>query len=813
MILLYGIVLFSDILLTWATLQQPYTSKTLSASPPQNKNDWIHSVIFEPQPKMLLTRSTYKITSFLDFHLFLQGFQSIDTYIQNLLLDIANPTYYKKLIAPYHNIPPIITSNWSVIGFLKSSGCSEHPYACHVKLKFDHFKLEIQYIYKIFCTIYKKFLTTIDHIDYHPSQQYVNNKTRVKRSDFYESHGYYHSPTRELTSSENNFLDVFLEALYKVNPSLHKDISRMKRQDVFTFLLGWGIYANAKSISKIKENIHILQNQNKLQDKQIKQLAKYLNLTMHQVDRHSEMLYEMDTRLLILNKTLQHLMWSVDALRYEHTVIHYFQTRIYRVYTSLYALCEDIDALYEYMRILASQELNPTIIPPDVLKTILHRIENDIKSNARLKLCEDPNTNIWSYYGTIKLTPIVLQDHLMLILTVPLVDQTLHMNLYRVHILPMLHPTLQMHVQYEIEGPYLATLMDSMYITLPTDIDVRLCLMTKGHFCMFNQALYPVDNTNWCIYALFINDINKIKKNCILKPLNRTTHLAYGLDGYLWAISALALEKLQIRCVMETHVITIHPPLQIVDIGDGCEAYSPSIYIPAKSELTATMQSFTRSQFFLDYNFQYTNVYKFVAWYKTNFTTLTKEEITSLKDKIMKLPSMPMDIFDKKLEMIDENYPFSLSPKLILALLIATGVCFVIFVILFIWYKRKTTLATTSIGHLHKLIPSLKEQKPSLNSLLPILSEFVHPAKSKTTNLETAADSQQSPTCNERSIPVVVPRHHHTKSNKLKMATPSTTPNETGPISLKQFNWAATDLDAKGEIQLRGYRKYLSNRE
>ena len=54
---------------------------------------------------------------------------------------------------------------------------------------------------------------------------------------------------------------------------------------------------------------------------------------------------------------------------------------------------------------------------------------------------------------------------------------------------------------------------------------------------------------------------------------------------------------------METHVITIHPPLQIIDIGDGCEAYSTSIYILAKSELTATMQSLTRSQFFLDYNF------------------------------------------------------------------------------------------------------------------------------------------------------------------------------------------------------------------
>ena len=329
----------------------------------------------------------------------------------------------------------------------------------------------------------------------------------------------------------------------------------------------------------------------------------------------------------------------------------------------MYALRGDIDSLFENMRILASQELNPTIIPPDILKTISHRIENDIKSNARLKLCEDNDTNILSYYGTIKLTPIVLQDYLMLILTVPLIDQSLHMNLYKVHNLPMLHPTLQMHVQYEVEGPYLATMIDSIFITLPTAIDVKLCLVTNGHLCMFDQARYPVDNTNWCIYALFINDIHKIKRNCVLKPLNRTTNLAYSLDGYLWAISALASEKLQIRCVMETCIVTIHPPLQIVDIGNGCEAYSTSIYIPAKSELTATMQSLTRSQFFLDYNVNYTNVSNFIVWYKTDFVNLTKEEIEALKAKALKLPTMPMDIFDKALETIDEHYPFPCHPN------------------------------------------------------------------------------------------------------------------------------------------------------
>ena len=40
---------------------------------------------------------------------------------------------------------------------------------------------------------------------------------------------------------------------------------------------------------------------------------------------------------------------------------------------------------------------------------------------------------------------------------------------------------------------------------------------------------------------------------------------------------------------------------------------------------------------------------------------------------------MSMDIFKNVLENIDEDYPFSLSPKLILALLVLTGICTVMY--------------------------------------------------------------------------------------------------------------------------------------
>ena len=100
------------------------------------------------------------------------------------------------------------------------------------------------------------------------------------------------------------------------------------------------------------------------------------------------------------------------------------------------------------------------------------------------------------------------------------------------------------------------------------------------------------------------------------------------------------------------------------------------------------------------------------------------KEIETLMAKVLKLPTMSMEIFDNVLENIDEDYPFSLSPKLILALLVSVGICVITLGIIFIWYKRKASLMSSMVGKLIKLIPSLNEKTPTLNSLLPILLEL-----------------------------------------------------------------------------------------
>ena len=96
------------------------------------------------------------------------------------------------------------------------------------------------------------------------------------------------------------------------------------------------------------------------------------------------------------------------------------------------------------------------IIPPDSLRKVLGHVKEDMKRNPRLQLPEDPNINIWNYYSIMKITPIVMDDFLLIILTIPLTDQSLEMDLYKIYNLPALHPKLKVEFTYQLEGEYLA---------------------------------------------------------------------------------------------------------------------------------------------------------------------------------------------------------------------------------------------------------------------------------------------------------------------------------------------------------------------
>ena len=71
--------------------------------------------------------------------------------------------------------------------------------------------------------------------------------------------------------------------------------------------------------------------------------------------------------------------------------------------------------------------------PPEPLRKVLKSIKEEMKQNPRLELPYDPDEDIWSYYSIMRVSPIILDDFLLVILTVPLVDQSLQMDVYKVH--------------------------------------------------------------------------------------------------------------------------------------------------------------------------------------------------------------------------------------------------------------------------------------------------------------------------------------------------------------------------------------------
>ena len=54
----------------------------LSDIPPENRQEWLHPVIFEPENKIQLTHSTYQVTTFLDFAPFVNDLTMCKTILR-----------------------------------------------------------------------------------------------------------------------------------------------------------------------------------------------------------------------------------------------------------------------------------------------------------------------------------------------------------------------------------------------------------------------------------------------------------------------------------------------------------------------------------------------------------------------------------------------------------------------------------------------------------------------------------------------------------------------------------------------------------
>ena len=71
--------------------QQPFGQEEMSEEHKIKVGNRIEPVIFEPQWKIKLSRSTYKVTSYVDFKPYKQSFKQFGQYMGKFLVDLCNP--------------------------------------------------------------------------------------------------------------------------------------------------------------------------------------------------------------------------------------------------------------------------------------------------------------------------------------------------------------------------------------------------------------------------------------------------------------------------------------------------------------------------------------------------------------------------------------------------------------------------------------------------------------------------------------------------------------------------------------------------
>ena len=539
--------------------------------------------------------------------------------------------------------------------------------ACLVLRQFEYILNVTEYVNENYLRVKEKFLRAIDYVE----NININKPTTGDPMSRHKRDNESPFDTRT-TPEETKYLIQLLTELAAWDPT-NNTTQRKKRFIPLFASIGAAIgsIVNAGQIKKIKKNIAILQEATILQDQQIMELARYADLTAACVRLHDTQIYRLQYGLLVVEDGIREMIDVSNFQVYTSYHITIAQIILSRLQTGSVSIENNIDKIFEYLRIMSNHKATSAVISPVALTRLLLRIEDRMHANPRLRLPYDPRTEeIWKYYSVIKVTPIVMDKMLVILMTIPVLDKTLELNIYQVHNLPAIPPGQEVESLYQLENEYFAIGRHGLYVTLPTEQSVRICLQTELAICILEQALYPVEHVTWCVYALFIDEEHRIKRDCKYTVSKVSGNKAISLGGYLWAISSIKQEQLQVRCLEGTHMIEIQPPLQIVYLGNGCEGYSPSMFLPAKNEMTTHAQIESCREYFLQFNYVYTPDRYIGLWWQFRTRMMSEKEARAFITQVAPLGTMDYSLLHKTPPVIKTNYGFSWPVPLVIGIVV-----------------------------------------------------------------------------------------------------------------------------------------------
>ena len=393
----------------WEAFEHVKMSKEYQIKPGSR----IEPVIFEPQRKIRLSRSTYKVNTYVDFKPYKETFKQFGYYMNKFIIDLHDPHYVSTL----YNVDRPEGEAPIKIG---TFNCRQDTYKCRIQNQYPQLKREALKVNAIYRSTHQKFLRAIDHMEFHPTlgRPKTNPGVRLKRS----SHGNERTGTagyvrqiKDLTDEDIRMLRQIVQLLNTQYLNKTTKSIRRKRFGLASWIMGWGFLQTYSSIKAIKDNIRSLQEQNLLQQNQIIELSHYLNITYGHVSSNRYAITNLQVKMAEVNKTLIAALSDVKFMKYSVAIINDIRIILAKLTLGVISLEQNVNVIYECLRVLSCRQVNPLIIPPYFLRNVLAQVKEDMKRNLRLQLPEDLNINIWNYYPIMKITPIVMDDFLLII--------------------------------------------------------------------------------------------------------------------------------------------------------------------------------------------------------------------------------------------------------------------------------------------------------------------------------------------------------------------------------------------------------------
>ena len=91
----------------------------------------------------------------------------------------------------------------------------------------------------------------------------------------------------------------------------------------------------------------------------------------------------------------------------------------------------------------------------------------------------------------------------------------------------------------------------------------------------------------------------------------------------------------------------MHPPLQIVYVGNGCEGFSSSVFIPAKSDQAVIEEFEPRQKYFLEFNEIYELDQYISLWYQFELVFMNKSEAQKFMTRVKSFGTLDFTLLNK----------------------------------------------------------------------------------------------------------------------------------------------------------------------